>query len=228
MQIPDVLRKETEEGYIRFLYDFCRRSTGPNVEVEARLGRIVSKDYGSRMNMKTPAPVLFEQLPPGFAFESAVEAEDLLALKKMLGENEFIVAADRIEIKGNHREIYSTEGILRRVERKKRRNSIEIYFPRMKYDVRVSISTEEELPKKRSSQEPVAVRERRRSSCLIEPYVFDFTETVQRSGRGEEVRQFNEVEIEIVDGHNLDWRLFISILHNFNIPKPLQESLRSR
>jgi hypothetical protein len=227
MRIPDALRKEREESYLHFIYDFCKRSSGPNVEIEARLGRILAKDYGSRMNIRTPTPIVFEQLPPGFAFEGSVEAEDFESLKKMLIHSEFVVTKDRIEIKRDQRETYSDKGILAKAERKKRKRNIEIYFPKMKYDIRISISIEVELPRKRSNQEPIAVRERTRSSCLIEPYIFDFTEVVQRDGRGGVARHFNEVEIEIVDGHNLDWRLFAAILHNFNIPSPLQEGLRS-
>lgn len=217
MECPVKILKGPVKDHAEHLRRFILAFKNEKKELEIRLGRIVSKEDGSRMRIDTVAPVVFKNIPPDYRFESAIDGEDFRVLKEMFRSHEKEVKDDVVIINEDGRETYE-DNKLKKVERKTRSEKLDVYIPGKRYDVRLVVSEESETFKRPSKKKALVQRFRQRETYFIEPYGFDFTE-VTVSGERDEKKKF-EVEVEVFNSERLVSSDFVSLIYNFNIDQP--------
>lgn len=175
-----------------------------NVEIEARLGRIVSKITTKRISFEVQHPIVFESLPNEYRFVSGVERNDFNTIKHALFADALPTAVqDRVTVSRSIRKIEQNGST--RYEKKVKILSIDVYLPDMLYDVRVSVSREFSVSQKEFSlghqSSPYHVqRDRDRESFRCNEYSFDFTKILDARREGAEgAPRTYEVEVEIKD-----------------------------
>ncbi|WUR04999.1 mRNA-capping enzyme subunit beta [Vairimorpha necatrix] len=203
-------------------------------EIEARIGRIYNKETESRMKLLSLVPVVFSKLPSQHSFVPGVDLWDFKSLKKDLTNSSFkkvdkdtisssstkldkdftIIFKEHIEDSfkylrnGNRIRFINNE--YRFCEKKCKIQVLDLYLPDYKYDVRISIMTEEKQMQ-RHTQSPVEfVRHRDRDTFTDKWFNYDFT--VVRKNK--EVTY--EIEIEVED---LNYKVeeFITTFTKMNI-----------
>lgn len=179
-------------------------------EVEARLGRIHSRETDTRLHLKALTPIVFKRLPRKFVFIPGVDKWDVKGMQRPLEGHpqekmkdcfKYLSDGNRIRMV-NDRYIYC--------EKKRKMKVIDIYFPEMKYDVRISVMAEEKQVGRRSQGKVNFVRHRERVSYNDGEFNFDFTR-VESEGC-----VTYEVEVE-VDDPNYSIERFIEKVHEMNV-----------
>lgn len=180
------------------------------LEIEARLGVILDRKTGTRIDLGAAHPVIFMSQKSEFYFQSGVTSPFF----QKVNQNLSCLKSSRIEevviIKNKVRTIYSDGK--KTIMRKVRLRTFEIHFPSCRYDVRISFSKEELL----NREEEMRIvkkkvegfrRERDRISMSASSYKFDLT-SIKSSN------QFiYEIEVEITD-FDFDRNEFFNILEN--------------
>ncbi|CAD25344.1 hypothetical protein [Encephalitozoon cuniculi GB-M1] len=201
----------------RFILDFKNERK----ELEIRLGKIVSKEDGSRMKVDTVAPIVFRNIPVDYRFESAVDPGDFKVLKKQFSFCKGESTNDVVIINEDGRETYENDE-LKKVEKKTRSQKLDIYIPGKRYDVRLVLNEENEMFKRPSKKKAIVKRVRRRETYFIEPYGFDFTEVVLSGEKDEKEKRKFEIEVEVFNSEKLVSNDFISLIYNFNVDLAIQ------
>lgn len=180
------------------------------LEIEARLGIILDRKSGTRIDLGAAHPVIFMSQKSEFYFQSGVTNSFFEKVATKLSDLESTRVEEVVIIKNKIRTIYSDGK--KTIMRKVRLRTFEIHFPNCQYDVRISFSKEELLNK----EEEMRIikkrgegfrRERDRISISATPYKFDLT-SIKSSNQS-----IYEVEVEIIDfGFNRNE--FFNILEN--------------
>lgn len=205
MAIPECLLKNSYASTIQNLV-LKRLDVGnvSNVEIEARIGRIVNKITTKRISFDIKHPIVFESLPNEYRFVSGVEKPDFDTIKHVLfPEIAPVVVRDRVTVNRNIRKI-EQDGTVR-YEKKVKILSIDVHLPDMLYDVRVSASREvavdqREFNSDRTHPAHHVQRDRDRESFRCNEYSFDFTRVsnTKRDAPESPPRTY-EIEMEIKD-----------------------------
>lgn len=176
-----------------------------NVEIEARLGRIVNKITTKRISFEVSHPIVFESLPNEYRFVSGVEKSDFGAIRHALfPEATPTTVQDRVTVSRNIRKIEHDGGV--RYEKKVKIFSMDVHLPDLLYDVRVSVSKEAAVDQRefnldRSSPAHHIQRDRDRESFRCNEYSFDFTKVSGAKREApENLPRTYEIEVEIKDG----------------------------
>lgn len=205
MSIPECFFKNSYASSIQNIV-LKRLDTGAvgNVEIEARLGRIVNKITTKRIGFEVRHPIAFESLPNECRFVSGVEKSDFSTIKHMLfPEATPTTVQDRVIVCRNVRKIEQDGGV--RYEKKVKILSMDIHLPDMLYDVRVSVSREAIIDQKefgldRSSPAHYIRRDRSRESFRCNEYSFDFTKVSSaRKEALEDLPRTYGIEVEVKD-----------------------------
>lgn len=178
-----------------------------NIEIEARLGKIVDINSNERISLSTPHPVLIKSLDGNYRFRSGVSEEAYDRILSRFKDNEHKRVLDRVIVHKNGRYTF-IDGKISSSIKKVRLKSFEIYNPYSEYDIRVSIRVEHPIEfKPIVDKRAIVERNRDRTSFLIDGFSFDFTNIQSRD------RMSYEIEVEVVDlSYNKDD--FISIMMN--------------
>ncbi len=124
-----------------------------NIEIEARLGKICDSATRERVSLHAGHPIIFGQKNKNFFFKPGVTKDEWEKLKGVFVECVSRKVNDKVKnYSNNYRRIEWIEDdcIYRKCEKKMKNGCISLYFPGLKYDIRVSISTEKEIcPKKK-------------------------------------------------------------------------------
>jgi len=192
------------EIFKNLFYNYLSLPSFKNIEIEARLGQITNVITKRRIDYHTDHPIIFTRLPHELFFSNGVDKNDFTAIKKAIVQgNETVQRSDTITISNGLRRIeYSGEV---RYERKKNIKRYDIYLPELRYDVRVSVSSEEEVPqvdkavpKEFISTKNSITRLRSRESYLAGALSYDFTKVGRKS---QDIKE-HEVELEVKDPEN--------------------------
>lgn len=222
MKLPEKLLESTFFDYKKYLVDYILDAKKiKDVEIEARLGKIMSKDWNNRIYISTPMPIIYKSLPDEYYFKSGVSNKDFEDLKKIFSDMEVNEENDIILIKSGVREIYDISGKLKRVQKKSKKSSLTIYFPNCEYDLRISVSVETELLKEAIDRPVIIKRVRKRDCYVYDSFEFDFTEVGIRGKQAEESEHVFEVETEAVLYGNFNSTSFIEVVNNLNIPRKI-------
>lgn len=209
------------KDHSEYLRKFILAFKNERKELEIRLGKIISKEDGSRMKVDTVAPVVFRSIPMDYRFESAVDLSDFNALKKQFCTLKSEAKNDVVIINEDGRETYE-DGVLKKVEKKTRSQKLDIFIPGKKYDVRLVLNEENEGFKCASKKKPIVKRVRRRETYFIEPYGFDFTEAILSGDKDEKEKRKFEIEVEVFSSEKLVSNDFVSLIYNFNVDLSIQ------
>lgn len=199
MALPEIFHQVKHKEFKAIIHEFIALKEYKNIEIEARLGRIMNKICKRRIDFRTEHPIIFEQLANEFCFESGVDEKDYLKIKNLIsGESLLTAISDKITIANRIRKIESLnnpENVS--FERKEKIKSLDIFLPDFKYDVRISISSETVAQAKEfDGAKPLISRLRRRESLPAGPFVFDFTKVSSADAKN---TKSYEVELEIKD-----------------------------
>lgn len=184
----------------------------PEVEVEARFGKIVDKMTGKRLALRAAHCCILEKTD-SLRFEARMQYGDFVKMQRCMeeggaeGKREKMV--DSV-IKGVRETRFIGEGARDPVYVEKRKLwHLDIYCPQNKYDVRVSLSREKPVDKGAASQFqgswPMFSRKKDRTMYKIGEVSVDFT-AVRTEGDGEkrpgdrghgEKRREEEVQYEL-------------------------------
>lgn len=215
MTLPDILFRAKHEFFKKLIYKHLKLPSFEEIEVEARVGRLINVITKKRINYQTEHPIIFSRLPNELCFENGVDKQDFAQIKNTITEGRPTNnICDRVTIGNKIRRIESSEGVT--YEKKMRLVSFDIYLPEFKYDVRISVSKETKAEQKDFvSSKNAFTRTRDRESYSSGAFTFDFTKT-SRGIEGDS-RVF-EVEMELKDPEiGLDD--FIDVLFNLPIIK---------
>ncbi|KAG5859972.1 mRNA capping enzyme subunit beta [Encephalitozoon hellem] len=218
--LTKILKGPVKE-HSEYLRKFILAFKNERKELEIRLGKIVSKEDGSRLRVDAVAPVVFRDIPTDYRFESAVDFSDFNTLKKHFSTFKSEAKNDVVIINEDGRETYEN-GVLKKVEKKIRSQKLDIFIPNKKYDVRLVLSEENEAFKRPSKKKAIVKRVRRRETYFMEPYGFDFTETILSGEKDEKEKRKFEIEVEVFSSEKLVSNDFVSLIYNFNIDLPTQ------
>ncbi|KAF9764231.1 mRNA-capping enzyme subunit beta [Nosema granulosis] len=181
-------------------------------EVEARLGRIHSKDTDSRLHLNSLTPVIFRKLPRKYVFVPGVDKWDIKPMQKGLESFPMETMQDCFKYLSDGNRIRYVNNRLIFCEKKRKIKVLDIYFPEMKYDVRISVMTEEKQMGRMSNSKVNFVRHRDRTSYNDGVFNYDFTVVTN------EDTVTYEVEIE-VDDPNYSIERFIRRFTELNVQK---------
>lgn len=202
MPFPESLFQTKHKSFKSIVSEFVTLKDYKNIEVEARIGKITNKITKKRIDFRIDHPIIFENLPNEYCFESGVDEKDFLKIKNLLvGDVTLTQIADKVTVCNKIRKIeslFDSNSIY--FQKKEKIKTLEIYLPDLKYDVRISVSMENELPAKDFIPSKTQIcRQRRRESVSIGPFSLDFTKI---SKMGEKESKSFEVEFEIKDFDN--------------------------
>ena len=180
------------------------------LEIEARLGTILDRKTGARIDLGAVHPVIMASEKSEFYFQSGVSQPFFESVCDILSDLDSGHTEEIVVIKNKIRTIYS-EGN-KTVMRKIRLRTFEMHLPGNQYDIRMSFSKEEVLgggagTRTAGKQDSGFRRERSRTSALTPFYRFDMT-TIRLPNRPS-----YEVEIEIVN-FEFDRTELFNILEN--------------
>ncbi len=193
------------KSFHTIIYDFIKQKEYSCIEIEARVGKIISKITNKRLNYLIEHPITFEELPSELFFESGVEEKDFKLIKEFIcGLENLISKFDKVTICDKIRkieEISNGKEDLNVVFQKKTKiKSLDIFLPKFQYDVRVSISLESEVsPNEFKIKSGQICRHRERESLEIGPFVFDFTKVSKLNEKSIKNNKNYEIELEIKD-----------------------------
>lgn len=180
------------------------------LEIEARLGMLVDRKSGARIDLGAAHPVIFTSQKSEFYFQSGVSSSFFQNIYKGLSNLEASRVEEVVVIKNRIRTTYSDgkKSLMRKI----RLRTFEIHFPRCQYDVRMSFSKEEVLEKEAGIGVSKSMgagfrRERDRVSMPTDFYKFDLTSIKSAD------KFIYEVEVEVID-FGFDRNEFFSILEN--------------
>lgn len=221
MSLPEVFDKDVPEFLKNILYKYLKLPGFDKIEIEARIGHIASKITGKRINYNIEYPVVFKELPGELRFISSVDRKDFVTIKNTITEKENVVRLnDRVTIGPNHvRKIESDGKIM--YEKKVKTAQYTIYLPEFKYDVRVSVSKENEAHQTSfKNLKNMIIRVRERESCRIGASSFDFTEVSNEKKASDDKydKKVYEIEMELKDPEN-GLEEFVSAVFSFPILK---------
>lgn len=185
-------------------------------EVEARLGRIYSREMDSRLHLNSLTPIIFRRLPRKFVFVPGVDKWDLKPMQKKVEDLPRENMKDSFQYLSDGNRIRVVEGRTIYCEKKRKMKVLDIYFPEKKYDVRISVMAEEKQVGRMSNSKVNFVRYRERTSYNDGVFNFDFT-VVRKSCGGEESISY-EVEVE-VDDPNYSIEKFVEKINLLNSSK---------
>jgi mRNA capping enzyme, beta chain len=144
-------------------------------EVEARLGRIFSRETDTRLYLKSLTPIIFRKLPRKFVFVPGVDKWDVKAMQKNFEGLPQESMKDCFKYLSDGNRIRFVDGRYIYCEKKRKLKVLDIYFPENKYDVRISVMTEEKQVGRMSNSKVNFVRYRERTSYNDGVFNFDFT-----------------------------------------------------
>lgn len=179
-------------------------------EIEARICKIYNKETESRIKINSLTPVIFTKLPRNHLFMPGVDQWDFKTLKNNLNFKEHIEDLFQYLKNGNRVRFVNNE--YRFCEKKRKILVVDLYLPQYKYDIRISIMTEEKQMQRQTQSSVDFVRHRKRDTFTDKWFNYDFTV----------VRTNNEVtyEVEIeVDDMNYRVEDFIDTFFKINILK---------
>lgn len=210
--LPFTLKNDLHELMPNALKSILRKKE-ENIEIEARLGLILDKTTGSRIDIDAKHPIIFSTKNTPFTFTSGVKESHFNKLKKLFINYPQENIEETIVITNKTRRIYES-GKLKCTMEKVKITSYEIHFPNCDYDVRIAISKETIVKDKGPiiDKKKVIRRDRSRISIPFDKFRFDFTKINLPN------EQIHEIELEIVDScYNNE--LFFSCLQNLVISK---------
>lgn len=133
------------------------------------MGQILNAVTNKRICFNSPHPIIFQRLPFEMSFKAGVEKDYFLKLKEKFSEFKRIETQDVVSISSHRiRKISNEEGTI--YQKKIKRSSFDIYLPDHKYDVRISISIEEDIPREQGMKKFESRRNRKRGSFLCNEY----------------------------------------------------------
>lgn len=198
MVLPEILFKTSYKNFKNIILDHLSLKDYENVEIEARIGKIVNLITKKRVEMNISHPIVFDQLPFEYVFESSVEKKDFNQIKSiMFGDVVSHTVDDKVTISNHIRKIESAVSDVV-FEKKIKIKTINIYMPQYKYDVRISISKETKVESKDFivSRHQIT-RVRSRESYSVGPFSVDFTRTSKQNSDDETNDRTYEVEVEL-------------------------------
>lgn len=211
-EVLDLLKKDEPMSIISVFESLMKINSDKLLEIEARVGTIVDRRTGLRLDLGANHPVIFTSNNSDINFISGVSSEFSQNLAKKFKSIEPECSEEVVIIKNRVRTIFSKENIT--IMKKTKIKTFEIYFPDKPYDIRVSFSKEEPIENSKVATEKSAKgrvcefrRERSRTSYVASPYRFDFT-TIKSPKEN-----LHEIEVEIID-FKFDRKEFFNIITN--------------
>lgn len=229
MDIPNCLLTVNHLSLENIIIDFLKDKTNKNYEIEARLGRIISKITNQRISYYTAHPVIFNKVPSEMKFISGVDADH----HKLLQKNLFGDKYDEINLERKYEDHTEISNKVRRIkiisennenilyQEKIRLHDITIYLPNNIYDVRLSISQEINVDSSKFVPQNISIkRTRKRNSYLCKDYSFDFTivKNEYKNQKEDDALKTYEAEIEVLN-KEFDKSEFVKMILNFSYVK---------
>ncbi|ORD93975.1 hypothetical protein ECANGB1_1304 [Enterospora canceri] len=195
-----MVKFDYDEFVKHFLNEILNRSKGRGFEIEVRIGTIQSTVTRNRMFLRTMHPVVFAELPPGVKFNTDVGEAWHSRVRREMAAAVTAETRDVVYVGSHCRKIVGEGKAV--YERKLKRESIVVFMPRHKYDMKVSVAIEKQIGEPGAFR-PSYVRERQRTSLQRERCVIDLTKVAAHradsQGGSEEGRVEYEMEVEITD-----------------------------
>ncbi|RVD93290.1 mRNA capping enzyme subunit beta [Tubulinosema ratisbonensis] len=187
------------------------RKKEDTIEIEARLGLILDKTTGSRIDINAKHPIIFSTKNTPFTFCSGVKEGHFNKLIKSFENFPKETSEETVVITNKVRKVYEA-GKLKCTMEKIRIITHEIHFPNSEYDVRIAISKETFIkdigPIK--DKKNVIRRDRSRISIPFNKFRFDFTKIDNTN------ENCYEVELEVTEPC-YDNEIFFGCLQNLVI-----------
>lgn len=176
----------SKELFLSHLNKYLRKPE-PGIEVELRLGRLMEKATGTRIALAAHYPVIMD---PAAYYYFDPKIDPFLWTRLKSNWKCSAPSRDIVRIQHGVRFIF-VDGKLVKTERKHRIADFDIYVPKSEFDLRLSISTEQNVANVslNKSVRLAAERKRERESVVLGKFRIDFTD----------VNGHKELEIELLE-----------------------------
>ncbi|EQB61926.1 mrna capping enzyme subunit beta [Vairimorpha apis BRL 01] len=196
LNTPQFLLNSYDTDYESILKQILLLHSNIKYEIEARIGKIYNKETDSRIKINSLVPIIFKKLPKMNVFVPGVDQWDFKNLQKNLTLKDHLEDSFKYYKNGNR--VRYVNGEYRFCEKKSKILVLDVYMPAYKYDIRISVMTEE--------------KQMQRITQILKQFNCDFTT----------VRKNNEISFEIeieVDDFNYSVEDFIECFYKMNICK---------
>ncbi|EQB60581.1 mrna capping enzyme [Vairimorpha apis BRL 01] len=210
LNTPQFLLNSYDTDYESILKQILLLHSNIKYEIEARIGKIYNKETDSRIKINSLVPIIFKKLPKMNVFVPGVDQWDFKNLQKNLTLKDHLEDSFKYYKNGNR--VRYVNGEYRFCEKKSKILVLDVYMPAYKYDIRISVMTEEKQMQRITQSSLDFIRYRDRYTYSFKQFNCDFTT----------VRKNNEISFEVeieVDDFNYSVEDFIECFYKMNICK---------
>lgn len=166
------------------------------IEIESRFGTIIDKFTKERLPYDAYHPVILDK-SPNYEFTAGVNKRDFKNFQTLFMNEKFVHTSDTSRIHGKNRIIVCDGKEI--MMKKTKLKTLDIFLPNCTYDMRICVSTEQEIHE--FKQKNSFSRERERDSYTLNDLRFDLT-TITPYYRNQRKEQkpdpYYEIETEMV------------------------------